>query len=57
MNIVRDRLKNDQLKLQVEVGDYKKTTRAYTSAEKYKVLEQMNPNIADLRTRLNLQLE
>lgn len=57
MNIVRDRLKNDQLKLQVEVGDYKKTSRAYTSAEKYKVLEQMNPNIADLRTRLNLQLE
>ena len=57
MNIVRDRLKNDQLKLQVEVGDYKKTTRAYTAAEKYKVLEQINPNIAELRTRLNLQLE
>ena len=57
MNIVRDRLQNDVIKLQVEVGDYKRTTRAYTAAEKYKVLEQINPNIAELRTRLNLQLE
>lgn len=57
MDIVRNRLKNDHLKLQVEVGDYKKTTKAYTAAEKYKVLEQMNPHLADLRTRMNLQLE
>ena len=57
MDIVRDRLKNDNLRLQVEVGDYTKTTRAYTSSEKYKVLVEMNPHVAELKSRLNLQLE
>ena len=57
MDLVRDALKNDLLKLQVEVGEYKKTTRAYTAAEKYKVLVDMNPHVAELRTRMNLQLE
>ena len=57
MDIVRDRLKNDNLHLQVEVGDYTKTTRAYTSSEKYKVLVDMNPHVAELKSRLNLQLE
>ena len=57
MDMVRDRLKNDNLRLQVEVGDYTKTTRAYTSSEKYKVLVEMNPHVAELKSRLNLQLE
>ncbi len=57
MDLVRDALKNDNLKLVVEVGEYKKTTRAYTAAEKYKVLVDMNPHVAELRTRMNLQLE
>ena len=57
MDIVRDRLKNDNLRIQVEVGDYTKTTRAYTSSEKYKVLVEMNPHVAELKSRLNLQLE
>ena len=57
MDLVRDALKNDLLKLQVEVGEYKKTTRAYTAAEKYKLLVDMYPHLAELRTRMNLQLE
>lgn len=57
MDIVRDRLKNDHLKLQVEVSDYTKQRRAYTASEKYKVLVEMNPHVAELRTRMNLQLE
>ena len=57
MDLVRDTLKNDKLKLVVEVGEYKKTTRAYTAAEKYKVLVDMNPHVAELRSRMNLQLE
>ncbi len=57
MDLVRDTLKNDKLKLVVEVGEYKKTTRAYTAAEKYKVLVDMNPHLAELRSRMNLQLE
>ena len=57
MDLVRDRLKNDNIRLQVEVGDYTKATRAYTSSEKYKVLVDMNPHVAELKSRLNLQLE
>ena len=57
MDIVRDRLKNDNLRLQVEVGDYSKTTSAYTSSEIYKVIVEMNPHVAELKSRLNLQLE
>ena len=57
MDLVRDTLKNDKLKLVVEVGEYKKTTRAYTASEKYKVLVDMNPHVAELRSRMNLQLE
>jgi hypothetical protein len=50
-------LKNDLLKLQVEVDNSQHSRRAYTSAEKYRVLEQMNPHIAELRSAMNLQLE
>jgi hypothetical protein len=57
MNIVRNKLKNDLLKLHVEVDNSEHSRRAYTSAEKYRVLEQMNPHIAELRSTMNLQLE
>jgi DNA polymerase-3 subunit gamma/tau len=57
MDIVRNKLQNDLLKLQVEVDNSQHSRRAYTSAEKYRVLEQMNPHIAELRSAMNLQLE
>ena len=57
MNIVRNKLNNDLLRLHVEVDQSEHTRRAYTSAEKYQVLAQMNPHVAELRTRLKLQLE
>lgn len=57
MDIVRNKLKNDLLKLQVEVDTSQHSRRAYTSAEKYRVLEQMNPHIAELRSVMKLQLE
>lgn len=57
MTIVRDRLKNDLLKLQVEVKAHHSQRRAYTASEKYKVLEKMNPHIAELRAKMHLQLE
>jgi hypothetical protein len=57
MDIVRNKLQNDHLKLTVEVSQVEYTRRAYTAMEKYRVLEQMNPYIADLRTKLKLQLE
>lgn len=57
MDIVRNKLKNDHLKLQVEISQEESTRRAYTASEKYAVLTGMNPYLADLRKRMNLQLE
>ena len=57
MDIVRNKLKNDHLKLQVEISQEESTRRAYTASEKYAVLTGMNPYLVDLRKRMNLQLE
>ena len=57
MEHVRDMLQNDLLKLQVEVAEYDRSTKAFTAAEKYKVLATQNPHLADLKARMNLQLE
>ena len=57
MNLVRDKLQNDRLKLTVEVSEHVHTKKAYTAGEKYKVLVEMNPHLAELREQLNLQLE
>jgi DNA polymerase-3 subunit gamma/tau len=57
INIVRNKLDNDLLRLQVKVDSREHTRRAYTASEKYQVLVQMNPHVADLKTKLNLQLE
>ena len=57
MDIVRDQLQNDYLKLQVDVKERGTEKRAFTSAEKYKVLEQRNPHLKELKQRMNLQLE
>ena len=57
MNIVREQLKNDYLMLQVDVETRTETTRAYTAAEKYKLLAKQNPHLEELKNRMNLQLE
>ncbi len=57
MNIVREQLKNDYLMLQVDVETRSETTRAYTAAEKYKLLAKQNPHLEELKNRMNLQLE
>jgi hypothetical protein len=57
MDIIRNTLQNDSLKLQVEVAEYDRSSKAYTAAEKYKVLANLNPHLTDLKSRLNLQLE
>ena len=57
MDIIRNTLQNDSLKLQVEVAEYDRSSKAYTAAEKYKVLANLNPHLSDLKSRLNLQLE
>ena len=57
MNNIREELGNDSLQLRVEVAEYSPTQVAYTSTEKYKLLNELNNNLNELRTRLNLQLE
>ena len=57
MDIVRDTLQNDLLKLQVEVAEFDRSKKAYTASEKYKLLTAQNPHLAELKTILNLQLE
>ena len=57
MKIVRDKLQNDMVKLQVEVAEFDRTTITYTAADKYKLLVEINPHLAEMKTKLNLQLE
>ena len=57
MNIVREQLKNDYLMLQVDVETRTETSRAYTAAEKYKLLAKQNPHLEELKNKMNLQLE
>ena len=57
MDLVRNTLQNDLLKLQVDVAEFDRSQRAYTAADKYKLLAKQNPHLADLKAKLNLQLE
>ena len=57
MDIIRDKLQNDLLKLQVDVAEFDRSQRAYTAADKYKLLAKQNPHLADMKARMNLQLE
>ena len=57
MDIVRDKLQNDYLKLLVEVEDHQTQTRAYTTSEKYKELLKQNPQLQTLRDKLDLSLD
>ena len=57
MDIIRNKLQNDLLKLQVDVAEYDRGAVAYTAAEKYKLLVGQNPHLAELKTKLGLQLE
>ena len=57
MDIVRNSLKNDLLKLQVEVAEFDRSTKAYTAADKYKLLAKQNPHLIDMKDKLGLQLE
>ena len=57
MDRVRDALQNDMIQLRVEVAKYVASQIAYTSTEKYKILNQQNPHLEELRQRMNLQIE
>ena len=57
MDAIRDTLQNDLLQLHVRVAEYTPSQMAYTASEKYKLLNEMNSHLGELRERMNLQLE
>ena len=57
MDNIRQQLQNDFIQLRVEVAEYTPSQMAYTSSEKYKLLNEMNSHLGELRERMNLQLE
>ena len=57
MDNIRNELQNDHIQLKVEIDEHVIGQVAYTASEKYKLLVQQNPQLDDLRQRMNLQLE
>ena len=57
MDNIRNELQNDHIQLKVEIDEHVIEQVAYTASEKYKLLVQQNPQLDDLRQRMNLQLE
>ena len=57
MDNIRNELQNDHIQLKVEIDEHVIGQVAYTATEKYKLLAQQNPQLDDLRQRMNLQLE
>lgn len=54
---LRQKLQNTSIRLTLEVQEYEHVHHAYTQEEKYKVLVEMNPVLADLKDSMSLQLE
>ena len=57
MDNIRNELQNDHIQLKVEIDEHVIEQVAYTASEKYKLLVQQNPQLDNLRQRMNLQLE
>ena len=57
MDNIRNELQNDHIQLKVEIDEHVIGQVAYTASENYKLLAQQNPQLDDLRQRMNLQLE
>ena len=57
MENLRRELKNDLIRLEIVVKEYKSDNHAYTAAEKYKQMVSDNPELLNLKTDLGLQLD
>ena len=56
-DILRDSLQNDRLQIRVTVAEQAAGRRAYTSEEKFRVLQEQNPYLAEFKKRLDMLLE
>jgi len=57
MDNIRRELGNDSIQLRVDVAEYTPSRVAYTAIEKYKLLNEMNGHLDEMRVRMNLQLD
>ena len=51
---LKKRLKNDKIKLEVEISKIEKQKQIYTPTEKYQYLLKLNPQLEELRKKFNL---
>ncbi len=56
-SLLRDALQNDTIEIQVELAHYKREELAFTSSEKYKLMVEKNPMLAQLKAGLEMVLE
>ena len=54
---LRQALHNDQLHIQLVQAEYSHEQMAFTAEEKYKIMAEQNPALAQLKERLNLQID
>ena len=54
---LREKLHNSQLHVQLVQAEYTQEQMAFTAEEKYKVMVEQNPALAQLKERLNLQID
>ena len=54
---LRAALHNDSLHIQLVQAEYSQEQMAFTAEEKYKVMVEQNPALAELKERLNLQID
>ena len=51
---LKKHLKNDKIKIEVEISENPKQEQIYTPTEKYQYLLQLNPQLEELRKKFNL---
>ena len=56
-SLLRDALQNDTIEIVVELAHYKREELAFTSSEKYKLMVEKNPMLAQLKAGLEMVLE
>ncbi len=54
---LKKRLKNDKIKIEVEISENPKQEQIYTPTEKYQYLLQLNPHLEELRKKFNLDFQ
>ena len=54
---LRQALHNDQLHIQLVQAEYSQEQMAFTAEEKYKLMAEQNPALAQLKERLDLQID